>query len=526
MAAALNKHSRTTNSIRNATITLFVQVIHFVLSFVIRAVFVRTLGNSYNSINGLFLNLISALSFAELGIGSATTFFLFKPIADGDTNRIRTILAFYKRIYFIIMAVVAVIGLGLLPFIPFFITGDTVIEENIYLVFFLYVANCCISYFLIYKRTWLIANQQSYVVSLIDELVQIVFFGLQIMVLLLWHQYIAYLIIAIGATLSSNLLITFVVSKKYPWLSERLSVEPLEKPKKKEFMKGVFDLTFYKAGAVLLNSTDNICISLIVGTAFVGLTSNYYLLFSSVNVILMAICNSLAASIGSLIAQGDPDVLLDRYKKLHYASFLLFGVCAICLGTLSHGAVAALFGGEYVQSWTIAFALVLSFTLTGFNQTAALFRTSAGLFKEARFVPLAAGIINIGLSVLFGYLWGVFGILIATSVAKVITFTIFDPLFIYRKVFKVSPTGHYVQLALECAAVVGAYFLFHYVYGFVPAAENVGMLFLHAVIVFIAACAFVMLATAWSPSLRFYFGLVGQRVKAVFRRGKNKATGE
>ena len=157
--------SRTKNSTRNAVVSISFYVVYTIMSFVLRKIFIVTLGNDYLSISGLFTNILTVLSFAELGIGEAIIFNLYKPIAFGDTEKIKSLMALYKKAYTIIGVVVFGVGIALIPFLGYLISDEAPdIRENITMLYVLYLFNTSVSYFFAFKQAIITANQKNYIV--------------------------------------------------------------------------------------------------------------------------------------------------------------------------------------------------------------------------------------------------------------------------------------------------------------------------------------------------------------------------
>jgi len=83
---SIKKNSRTVNTLYNFIINIGGQFITILMQFIVRTIFIQTLGKSYLGINGLFSNILSMLSLAELGVGNAILFKLYEPLSKNDTN--------------------------------------------------------------------------------------------------------------------------------------------------------------------------------------------------------------------------------------------------------------------------------------------------------------------------------------------------------------------------------------------------------------------------------------------------------
>lgn len=434
--------NKISKSIQNVSIAFVFQILYIVASFVVRTVFIRQLGNDYLSLNGLFSNIISLLSFAELGIGTAITYSLYRPLVEENENRISSIMHFYKTIYRLVRITILTIGLGIMAFLQYFI-NDIDPSINYYTIYLLFLANTYASYIFSYKKTLLIADQKNYIVVCVEKTLFIVQSIIQCILLLIFHNFIAYLVIQILFTLLMNVAISIYVSQKYPYINKRSP--KLDKLSLKTMFSDIRSIFAYKVGAVVLNGTDNLLISNIIATSTVGLYSNYAMVISAVNTVLMQCCNSLAATIGQYSVEQDNEKGIPVFQELYFISYWIFSVCAICLFVLLNPLISVWLGSEYKLPLEVVLIIVIVFYISGINQMPSLYRTAFGIFKQAKYLPIVAAIINVVLSILFGRVIGLFGIFLATAVAKLCTFNIFDPLLIFRYGFKKSAKRFFLQ---------------------------------------------------------------------------------
>lgn len=277
---------RVQKSIKNVTTGLVGQVLTLVLSFVVRTVFIQQLGVTYLGVSGLFGNILSILSFAELGFGQAIVFSLYKPIANNNVEKIKSLMYIFRTVYIWMFAVVMVLGLSLTPFLDFFV-DDINAVPNLRLIYVMYVISSASTYLFAYKNTYLIATQNSYVSTIIGYFFSISLAVFQILVLVFTQNFIIYLGLQVTSGILQNVVVAWRTNCKYPFLKEK-NIKPLSIEEKSQIKKNVKALAIYKIGTLSLNSTDNIIMSKFVGLLSVGLYSNYYLLQYTVKY-----CNSL-----------------------------------------------------------------------------------------------------------------------------------------------------------------------------------------------------------------------------------------
>ena len=427
--------SRMKNSIKNFRYGAFTQILSTVFSFISRTVFIKILGEQYLGINGLFTNILTVLSFAELGIGNAIIFSMYKPIAIDDTEKVNALMNLYKKCYRIIGVVVLLVGVAITPFINLFIKDPPNIPESLYFIYLLYVINTALSYFFTYKKSIISAHQKEYIINgyrmffiVFKNIVQIAF-------LVVTHNFIVYLILQIICTFLENLSLSIKANKMYPYI-ETNNYQEISKEEKGTIFKNVKSLIMYKFGSVILNGTSNIVISKMIGVVIVGFYSNYLMIVQAVSNVVGNALNGITASIGNLNATANEKVKEKTFYELFFISVWIFGFCSIALLTLLNPFIELWIGNNYLLEYNAVIAIVLQFYINGVQFTGYTYRTTAGLFVKGKWAPIIAAIINIILSILLGYVWGITGILLATSIARLATTTWVDAFLVHKYEFK------------------------------------------------------------------------------------------
>ena len=428
------------NFFQNAGIASVLQIVNIFVAFVVRLFFIRCLGNAYLSVNGLFTNIVSLLSFAELGIGNAVIFSLYKPLAKNDTEQINSLMWLYKRAYRGIRIVILVLGLVCLNFVDKLVT-DIEISEDIKHIFLLFLINTYVSYFYAYKKSFLIADKKNYIAASIQQGISVVQAVLQCGILAYFQDFTFFLIIQIVCTILTNVLTSVYVDKHYRYLKEKW-----KKPDKQlavGIIENIKNIFLYKLGAVILNSTDNILISALVATKLVGIYSNYSMVVNALNSVLMQACNSISATIGNYNIQNSAKDNEKTFKWIFVLSYWMFSMCAVCLTALLNPFVDLCFGQDYLLPPATVIIISMVFYITGINQIPSQYRSTFGLFRQARWVPMTAAILNVIFSIVLGKYFGLNGIFLATIIAKVLTFNIVDPILIYKNGFHKSCRGFF-----------------------------------------------------------------------------------
>lgn len=426
----MGKKSRTEYSVLNIITGLGGYALNTVLGLVCRMVFTRTLSAEYLGVSGLFTNILSMLSLAELGIGSAIVYALYKPLAVDDKEKVASLVKFYGQCYRVIGVVVAVIGVALMPFLHLLIDEPN-IQENIYLLYGLYLFNAASTYFFSYRASLLMAAQQNYIVTGVNYIVTVAQSVLQIIWLFATHHYIGYLIIQCIGAFVYNIAVSYIARKEYPYIAEK-NIKPLDKDEKGVLARNISALVIWKLCGLLVNSTDNIIITFFNGLAAVGLASNYTLLSGTLNSLLNQLFNGITASVGNLNAVESKEKKLAMFNIINLANFWLFGWASIGIFVVSTDIVRLLFGSPYVLPISIPFVIALNFYMVGMQSAVWTYKNTMGLFRQGRYLLIVTAVINLVCSIWLGKLWGLFGILFATAMSRALTNTWYDPYAVFK----------------------------------------------------------------------------------------------
>lgn len=437
----MNEASRVLNSTRNMIYGLISQVIVLILNFVIRIIFIRFLGETYLGVNGLFSNILSILSLAEMGFGTAMTFNLYKPLAEKNENMILSLMKFYKQVYQFIGLFVGIVGIMILPFLKYIINNNVQID-NLQLIYLMFLADSVLSYFFAYRRSILNADQKAFICSQYRYI--FVFFKafFQIIVIVIFKNFLIYLFIQILSTFLENLFISKKVSQLYPFL-KRKDFQPLQKNNIQLIKKDVGALILSKIASVSLNGTDNIIITAFTNIKNVGILSNYTLISGSISMVVSQVSSALIGSLGNFIASEDKERHYEIFKKIDFLYFSLYAFCFVCMFNLYNPFISFFFGRKLTFDSSIVLVFCLNYLIEGLLQSFWNFRTTMGLFTQGKYRPLLAASINIILSIIMGAKMGIIGVLLGTSASRILINLWYDPYIIFKYGLKMNPWIYY-----------------------------------------------------------------------------------
>lgn len=414
----MNKDSRTKNSILIMTSGVVQRLINILIGFGSRKIFIVFLGIEYLGINGLFTNILSFLSLAELGIGSAITVYLYKPLAEHDEEKIGMYMRFYKKCYFIIGCVVLVIGLSLIPFLPRLVNFEQSIDINLYTVYLLFLANSVCSYwFFAYKSSLLNADQKGYIINNITTICSTLSSILKCIIIIVFRKFELALATELAVGIGQNILIALKTDHMYPVIKKRCEKQ-LDNSLVRKMFQDVKGLAIQNIAVNLFAATDNIIISITLGTVYVGLCDNYKMIINYIAVIVAMMTASLSAGIGNLIAKESKERQIRVFMELDFGCFWICSFCSVCLGQLLTPFIQLVFGENLIVSKTIVVLMSIDFYISISRNISSAFKTSMGLLKEGCYLALLGGSLNVILSVLWAKSIGLQGVFWATVVTK------------------------------------------------------------------------------------------------------------
>ncbi len=432
--------SRTENSAHNFLNNIIAQVTTIFLSFFSRTIFIDCLGEEYLGLNGLFSNIITVLSLAELGIGTAIVYTMYKPIAEGDTKKIAALVGYYRRLYSILALVVAGIGVAFYPFLDFFINIDGDIPYIKY-YYFLFLIQTVSSYLIVYKTSVLIADQKNYLITKNEIIGNFVSVICQIIVLKITRSYALYTIVHIVAGLAVNWLNSKKAVKHYPYILEK---HILSREEKRNIWINIKSMFTYRVGGVILNNTDNLLISRFIGTGTVGFYSNYSMLISKVSNVVNLIFTSIQASLGNYNAEKEGRDLYGMFKIISFIEYWVYAFCSVSFCLLTNDFVTVWLGERFVLADNILYVCVLNFYIQGVLYPIWCYRNTTGLFKDTRLMMYFAAVINLILSIILGLKCGLFGVLISTAIARIATNLWYEPYILFKKYFNINVKKYYL----------------------------------------------------------------------------------
>ncbi len=506
--------SRVDKVAKNMKVAVLCQAITALESFILRSVFVACLDEVYLGLNGLFADILSMLSLAELGFGTSIIFSLYKPLANNDTEKIKSLMRLYRNIYIIVGTFVLVAGVSLAPRLDLFLNEIPDIP-HLKLIYVLNVVNSAASYFFIYKASLLFADQKKYVELIITTSIKFVGVIVQIVLLAVTKDYIIYMVTTIITTLVQNICISVNTDKRYPYLKEK-NVRPLEKEDKITLRQNVGAMVFHKFGDVAIFSTDSILTAKLVSVTAVGLYSNYMLIRKAIILVVQVMFNGITPGMGNLSACEGEEKRKEAFEKIYFFSAWIFGFVSICLAELYNPFITVWLGKRFIFPRGVVLLIVLSFYLYCMRMPLGSVKEAMGLFKQDKYKPIAEVVFNIIFSIVFAKEMGIAGVVLGTVISTLLVPFWIEPLVVYRCGFKKSVFGFFVRFGVYTLITLAVWQLTR----FLCSLTADGLLGLVIKIIICAVVPNVAFALIYCKTKEFAYlkGVVFSALKKVFRR--------
>lgn len=427
-------------SILNVAVSVGFKVMTTVMVIFVKRILIQTCGNEVNGLNALYLSIVGFLSVAELGVGSAITFCMYKPIVEGDKPKVAALYNLFRRVYIVIGSLILAAGLAISPFIRYLAADYAVLDVNFRITFVLMLISVVVTYYFGAKTALINAYKNNYITTAITSGGILLQYVLQIITLLLTGSFTGYLVCRIVAVAVQWGITEVVARKKYSSLMSMR--EKVDEDTRKELTKNIKAMFMHKIGTLLVTTADSIIISVFVGVVVLGKYSNYATIMTAMMEVLKLVFSSLTSVFGHLYVEKNKETARKYCEIFHLLNFIIGIVFFLGYYAVIDHLIALLFAPDLVAERAIALVVTANGFVQFMRSSVLAFKDATGSFYYDRWKPLAEGIVNIVLSVLFVRWIGVTGVIVATVITNLVICHVVEPYVLYRHAFEASPKGY------------------------------------------------------------------------------------
>lgn len=450
------KLERTKNAGRNIIYGILLKLYQMVAPFLIRTAMIYYLGMQYIGINSLFVSILQVLNLAELGVGTAMVFSMYKPIAEDDEQMICALMRLYRAYYRIIGLVVLGLGIIAVPFLPHLIKDELPADLNLYILYSLNLGTTVVSYWLFaYKNCLLTAHQRNDIISRIGIGVSTVEYVLELLVIVFFKSYYAYLIVRLVSQIVTNVVTAYITDRLFP---NYFPHGRLDKEVTANINNRVRDLFTAKLGGVITNSADNIVISSFLGLTVLAIYNNYYYILSSVIGVITIIFTACIAGIGNSLVTESREKNYKDFKLFTFIVTWIIGFCTCCFLCLFQPFMKIwLNDTSKMLGMTEVVCFCLYFFVYEISMMMIQYKDAAGMWHEDRFRPLVTSLTNLILNLLTVKYMGLLGVLLSTVISFAVVGIPWLIKNLFTQIFHISPKAYLKRFGIYlCISIVAA----------------------------------------------------------------------
>ncbi len=431
------QESRVKKTLLNARVNLIFYFLTLVLSFFSRKIFLSTLGADFIGLTGTLQNLLGFLNLAELGIGSAIGYVLYKPIFEHDRMQINEIISVMGYLYRIIGLVILAGGCILALFLPL-IFPDTEFDLGlIYFAYFSFLASSLIGYFINYRQNLLGADQRNYVVTGYFQSITILKTLIQMASAWYTGSYHLWVAVELSFGIIYSFILNWRINRTYPWLKTEVKLGRQLFRKYPEVMTKTKQLFVHKIGVFAQWQTIPLLIYAFSNLQLVAFYNNYTMITDKLSALVNSLTESSNAGVGNLIAEGNKSKILNVYWELFFARLYIAGIMVFGVWILMEPFIGVWIGSQYILPKSVLAILCINLFINQTNGTTGQFMFGYGLFKDT-WVPVAQFVACVVLSSVFGHFYGLFGVLLGNTMSLFLFIYVWKPIFLFHSGFKES----------------------------------------------------------------------------------------
>lgn len=445
MRAELASESRVRKTLLNARVNLIFYFLTLILTFFSRKIFLDCLGANFIGLTGTLQNFLGYLNLAELGIGAAISFNLFKPIREKNQEEINNLVSVYGFYYRRIGLFVLTVGIILSLFIPLIFKHSDISFGVIYFAFYTMLWSSLLGYFVNYRAALLSADQKNYIVSGYFQACSIIKTIIQLCFAYYTTNYYIWIAIELTFGIINCLILNYKINKTYPWLKCSVELGKTQAQLHPNILKSTKQVFIHKLKDFTLTQSDQIFIFAFVSLKMVAYYGNYVLLMGKLSSLFSAVLGSVNASIGNLVAENNMSKTIKIFWELNSIRFFIAGFSCFCIYELISPFIILWLGKEYLLSQIVLiFLLIYSFnsytrgTVDAFNHAYGHYADTWAAWLE--------GIINVSVTILGGIFWGLPGILLGKLTSAVPISILWKPYYLYRNGFHLKYSYYWKNL--------------------------------------------------------------------------------
>lgn len=439
--------SRVKKTLLNARVNLIFYFLTLVLSFFSRKIFLDCLGADFVGLTGTLQNLLGFLNLAELGIGSAIGYVLYKPIFEKDHATINEIISVMGYLYRWIGIIILGSGIILSLFLPLIFPSDSTGFSPllIFCAYYAFLTSALIGYFINYRQNLLGADQRNYVVAGYYQSMNIIKILIQMTAAYYTGSYFLWIVIEITFGITYSFILNWKINQTYPWLKTEIKRGRHLLKKHNIVIVKTKQLFVQKISYFVQYQTVPFLTYAFVNLQIVAFYGNYTIITDKLAQFVNTFLESSGASIGNLIAEGNRSKIIKLFWELLCMRYLIGATLSFAVLILVDPFISLWLGKQYILAATIVYLIVLNIFISYTRGGVMQFLFGYGMFADV-WAPISEIVLNLSIAIICGSKWGLPGILLGGLTSQILIVGIWKPIYLFWKGFKEPVWKYWVRI--------------------------------------------------------------------------------
>lgn len=430
----MTRVSRVKKSLLNVKVNFICYFVSLFVSFITRKILLEKLGTDFIGLSTTLQSILGFLNLAELGVGGAISYVLYRPIFEENKSKINEIISVLGYLYRILGFIILGGGFLISMFIPLIFYGSGFELWLIFMGFYAYLFSSLLGYFANYKQTLLSADQREYEITGYFQAVTTTKVISQMLFAIYSSSIVLYFIIEIVFGIMYSIILNYRIKKVYPWLKSEVRLGKNLFKKYPEIATYIKQLFVQKISFFMQFQISPLLIYSFVSLPIVALYGNYTILSSKLQALAITVLNSASSGIGNLISERDSTKTYNVYSELFSLRFYFASLISIYIYFLLSPLITVWLGSEYLLP-NVILLLAIGVFLVLLRGCTDSFLNGFGLFYDV-WAPIVESLLIIIFSIVGGFMFKLEGILLGPIIATIIIIHIWKPYFLFNKGFK------------------------------------------------------------------------------------------
>ena len=427
--------------------------VSIVLTFFSRRIFLECLGDDFIGLAGTLYSILNFLNISEIGIGTCIAYFLYKPIEEQNREKICEIVSLFGYLYRIVGSIILAGAISISAFFPLIFADKGVSLSLTYFAFYAFLGSHLIAYFINYRQILLDSDQKTYKISIWTQTGGAIATILQMALAYYYHNPYIWAAIQFLLSVFTCWMLNWVINREYPWLKT-------DKSRGREILKKYPDILvkakqifIHRLKNFFLSKSDEILIFAFESLQMVAYYGNYVMIVGKLTGLFNQVLVGMNASIGNLVAEGNKWNIRKVFWEYLTFRYWTTGIFIIALAFLINPVIGWWVGPQYILQDHIVFLILLNMYIMLTRPSIDLFINAYGLYDDV-WAAYAEGIINLSITLIVGYFYGLVGILLGKIISMLFLVVIWKPYYLYKCGFQESVAIYWLHVFKHYAILV------------------------------------------------------------------------